>query len=158
MIQDLHVISGVLKAPLSCPMKNNASSINTSSTILSNLHKVVLIRTWAVRRPCVFCHKALKRVDGTHGNSKAILSADRNNVVFPVRLLGGGEPDFRTNWICAFYFWILKKKKKDMLQLDAILQLCSTLLSIRQAALPHIIDISSSWITDSAVWKCIRTA
>lgn len=45
-----------------------------------------------------------------------------------------------------------------MLQLDAILQLCSTLLSIRQAALPHIIDISSSWITDSAVWKCIRTA
>lgn len=34
------------------------------------------------------------------------------------------------------------------MQLDAVLQLCSALLSIRQLALPHIIDISSSWITD----------
>lgn len=30
----------------------------------------------------------------TSSNSKATLSADKNNVVFPVRLLGGGEPDF----------------------------------------------------------------
>lgn len=64
---------------------------------------------------------------------------------------------FWTNWICTFYFWILGVKS-DALELDAILNLCSTLLSVRQAAFPHTIDTSSSWITDSGVWKCIRTA
>lgn len=30
-------------------------------------------------------------MDGTHDNSKGTPSADKNNAVFPVRLLGGAE-------------------------------------------------------------------
>lgn len=48
MIQDLHVTSEVSKTPLLWPVKNNASSINASSTILSNPHKFVLTSSWAV--------------------------------------------------------------------------------------------------------------
>lgn len=70
----------------------------------------------------------------------------------------GGDGLQLLNKLNLYILFLNSQSKIRHIRAGCHIELCSTLLSIRQDAFPHTINTSSSWITGSGVWKCIRTA
>lgn len=125
--------------PLPCPMKNNnTSSTNTSSVIPSSQHKVVLPKSWAYSSALPYSYE-----EGDNCDSKANLSAEEKQCYVPCKATGRGWT-LPLNKLNLYFLFLNSESKQDT---SHACHIAVVQYTVRQTALPHVIDIGCSYST-----------